>query len=92
MCFTIYYPDNNINYDTRGEESYVRIKWNEENNEVVVNKICENIDNLINTCNINDICQENINICIDIFTNELNDFILPFCSVTTHKTNKVDYS
>ena len=67
MCFTICYPDNNINYDTRGEESYVRIKWNEENNEVIVNKICENIDNLINTCNINDICQENINIFIENF-------------------------
>ena len=66
----------------------VRIKWNKENKEVVVNKSCENIDNLINMCTINDTCQENINICIEKFTNELNDLILPFCSVTTHKTNR----
>ena len=67
------------------EQTHTRVTWNEENNVDVVSKIAENLDSLLNMCTLNENGIENVNICVESFTQKLNNLILPYCSVTTYK-------
>jgi hypothetical protein len=60
------------------------VRWNTENVESVVDQITQNRDMLESIVLLNICSQEEVDSCVDLFCNVLNDIVLPYCDVHTH--------
>ena len=66
VCFSASFTKlNNIAKEITNEQTHTSTKWNDEYNNEIVDKLVENVDNLINICTVNCNSQETVNRCVD---------------------------
>ena len=58
------------------------VKWNEENTEVIYNLLLEQIEHINSTVDVNIENADDMNTCVQEFTDVLTRIILPHCNVT----------
>ena len=57
------------------------VVWREENNDVIIRKLHDNIDRLIDIIDCDVTSQDDVDRCVNSFCTELNDIVLPHCDV-----------
>ena len=72
----------------QGRTDCKSVKWIEENTESIYNSVLERLNDMYNVLNCNIDSEDDLNVCVDQFSDMLTSIVLPHCQVNVLKLNR----